>query len=62
LAIERAQARGLRIYDFLAGEAPYKARLGQQLGQVMWCRAQRERPLLRCERGARAFYRGLKHA
>lgn len=60
LAIERAQARGVRIYDFLAGEAPYKARLGRQLGQVVWCRAQRSRPLLRCERAARALYRGFR--
>jgi CelD/BcsL family acetyltransferase involved in cellulose biosynthesis len=61
LAIERAQQNGLRVYDFLAGEAPYKARLGRQLGQVMWCRGQRNRPLLRCERAARALYRSLRH-
>ena len=63
LAIEQAQARGICIYDFLAGEAPYKARLGRQtLSKVIWCRAQRDRPLLRCERAVRALYRGLKRA
>ena len=62
LAIERARERGMHIYDFLAGDAPYKARLGRQLGQMMWCRGQRNRPLLRCERAARAFYRRLRGA
>jgi CelD/BcsL family acetyltransferase involved in cellulose biosynthesis len=60
LAIEQARALGMRVYDFLAGEAPYKARLGQCLGQVMWCRGQRNRPLLRSERAARALYRRLR--
>jgi len=52
MAIEQARARGIRVYDFLAGDAPYKARLGQRLGEIVWCRAQRNRPLLACERGA----------
>jgi CelD/BcsL family acetyltransferase involved in cellulose biosynthesis len=60
LAIERARERGVRIYDFLAGEAPYKARLGQRLDQVIWCRGQRNRPLLACERAARALYGRLR--
>jgi CelD/BcsL family acetyltransferase involved in cellulose biosynthesis len=60
LAIQRAQERGMRVYDFLAGEAPYKARLGQCLGQIIWCRGQRNRPLLKCERAARALYRSLR--
>jgi CelD/BcsL family acetyltransferase involved in cellulose biosynthesis len=59
LAIEQARQRGMRVYDFLAGDAPYKARLGRQLGQLVWCRGQRNRPLLRCERAARALYRKL---
>ena len=58
--IERARSRGMRVYDFLAGDAPYKARLGQQLGQMVWCRGQRNRLLLRCERTARALYGGLR--
>lgn len=62
LAIEQARQRGMRVYDFLAGDAPYKARLGQQLGQILWCRGQRNRPLLRCERAARALYRRLAPA
>jgi CelD/BcsL family acetyltransferase involved in cellulose biosynthesis len=60
LAIERARDRGMGVYDFLAGDAAYKARLGQHLGQMMWCRGQRNRPLLRCERAARAIYRWLR--
>jgi CelD/BcsL family acetyltransferase involved in cellulose biosynthesis len=60
LAIEQAGQRGMRVYDFLAGDAPYKARLGQQLGQMVWCRGQRNRLLLRCERTARALYGGLR--
>jgi CelD/BcsL family acetyltransferase involved in cellulose biosynthesis len=62
LAIEQARRRGMRVYDFLAGDAPYKARLGQQLGQIVWCRGQRNRPLLRCERTVRALYRKLAPA
>jgi CelD/BcsL family acetyltransferase involved in cellulose biosynthesis len=58
-AIEQAQARGMRVYDFLAGEAPYKARLGRRLGELVWCRGQRDRPLLRCERLARRLISGL---
>jgi len=60
LAIGQAQARGLRVYDFLAGEAPYKARLGQRLGDIVWCRGQRNRPLLRLERAAHACMAGLR--
>jgi CelD/BcsL family acetyltransferase involved in cellulose biosynthesis len=60
LAIERAANQGLKVYDFLAGDAPYKARLGQQLGQILWCRAQRDRPLLKAERAARGFYGRLR--
>ena len=60
LAIERARDRGLRVYDFLAGDAPYKARLGERLGEVVWCRGQRNRPLLASERAARAFYQRLR--
>lgn len=59
LAIEQARQRGMRVYDFLAGDAPYKARLGRQLEQLVWCRGQRNRPLLRCERAARTLYRKL---
>lgn len=60
LAIERARDRGLRVYDFLAGDAPYKARLGERLGDVVWCRGQKNRPLLACERAARTFYQRLR--
>jgi CelD/BcsL family acetyltransferase involved in cellulose biosynthesis len=59
LAIERAKDHGMRFYDFLAGDAPYKARLGQRLGKMVWCRAQKGRPLLAAERFARKLYRGL---
>jgi CelD/BcsL family acetyltransferase involved in cellulose biosynthesis len=60
LAIEQARQRGMRVYDFLAGDAPYKARLGRQLGQLVWCRGQRNRPLLSYERAARALYGKLR--
>jgi CelD/BcsL family acetyltransferase involved in cellulose biosynthesis len=62
LAIEQARIRGMRIYDFLAGDASYKARLGQQVGQIAWCRGQRRRVLLKCERAARAVYSRLRGA
>lgn len=60
MAITLAQSRGMRIYDFLAGDAHYKARLGGQLGTMQWCRAQRDRPLLRAERAARRLYQGFR--
>jgi CelD/BcsL family acetyltransferase involved in cellulose biosynthesis len=62
LAIEQARQRGMRVYDFLAGDAPYKARLGEKLGQMTWCRGQRNRPLLRGERAAHALCRKLRGA
>ena len=62
MAIEQARQRGMRVYDFLAGDAPYKARLGQELGRLVWCRAQRNSPLLRGERAARALYSRLRGA
>ncbi|HET7085352.1 MAG TPA: GNAT family N-acetyltransferase [Rhizomicrobium sp.] len=60
MAIARAQERGLRLYDFLAGEARYKARLGQAKGSMIWGRAQKNRPLLRGERAARRLVQGLR--
>jgi len=52
-AIEQALSRGLQRYDFLAGDSPYKQRLGEDAGQLSWCRAQRNRPGLVLERLAR---------
>ncbi|HSS13325.1 MAG TPA: GNAT family N-acetyltransferase, partial [Rhizomicrobium sp.] len=60
MAITQAQRSGMLVYDFLAGDAPYKARLGGQRGIMAWCRAQRDRPLLRAERTARRLYQGLR--
>jgi CelD/BcsL family acetyltransferase involved in cellulose biosynthesis len=60
MAIEQAIGRGMRIYDFLAGDAPYKARLGQFMGTMVWCRGQRNRPLLKAERAVRKLYRKLR--
>jgi len=60
MAIDQARSRGLQIYDFLAGDASYKARLGRPMGKMVWCRAQRDRPLLIVERVARKLYRGLR--
>jgi CelD/BcsL family acetyltransferase involved in cellulose biosynthesis len=60
LAITRAQKNGMRIYDFLAGDAHYKARLGQQMGTLIWCRGQKQRPLLAAERFARRLSQRLR--
>jgi CelD/BcsL family acetyltransferase involved in cellulose biosynthesis len=58
LAIEHAAARGVTAYDFLAGESPYKARLGDKSETLLWLRAgRRGRPLLALERAARALKR-----
>jgi CelD/BcsL family acetyltransferase involved in cellulose biosynthesis len=60
MAIEQARMRGLRVYDFLAGDAHYKARLGHLMGTMIWCRGQRDRPLLKIERAARKLYGRLR--
>jgi CelD/BcsL family acetyltransferase involved in cellulose biosynthesis len=60
MAIEQAARRGMLVYDFLAGDAPYKARLGHPMGTMVWCRLQRDRPLLNIERSVRRLYRGLR--
>jgi CelD/BcsL family acetyltransferase involved in cellulose biosynthesis len=60
MAITRAKENGMRIYDFLAGDAHYKARLGQQMGTLVWCRGQKDRPLLAAERFARKLWRGVR--
>jgi CelD/BcsL family acetyltransferase involved in cellulose biosynthesis len=59
MAIARAQANGSKVYDFLAGDARYKARLGHMTGTLVWCRGQKDRPLLAAERFARRLRRGL---
>jgi CelD/BcsL family acetyltransferase involved in cellulose biosynthesis len=56
MAIEQARMRGLSVYDFLAGDAHYKARLGHLMGTMIWCRGQKDRPLLKIERAARKLY------
>ena len=53
LAIEQSIAQGMGQYDFLAGDSQYKQRLGKDAGQLVWCRAQRNRPGLAAERLAR---------
>jgi len=53
MAIERAVLKGYNAYDFLAGDASYKSRLGENAGSLLWCRAQRARPALVVERMAR---------
>jgi CelD/BcsL family acetyltransferase involved in cellulose biosynthesis len=60
LAIERAIGQAMQVYDFLAGDAHYKARLGRLIGTIAWCRAQRSRPLLRAELAAGKLYRGIR--
>ena len=60
MAITRAKEDGMRIYDFLAGDAHYKARLGRQMGTLIWCRGQKDRPLLAAERFARKLWRSVR--
>jgi len=60
LAIERSLASGLHYYDFLAGDSPYKQRLGEDAGSLIWCRAQQNRPGLLLERLARRAKGALK--
>jgi len=60
LAIAQARSQGMQIYDFLAGDARYKARLGRPMGTLLWCRAQKDRPLLKAERAIRTLYRKLR--
>jgi CelD/BcsL family acetyltransferase involved in cellulose biosynthesis len=60
MAIERARNGGLLVYDFLAGDAHYKARLGAPMGSMVWCRAQRNRPGLVAERALRRLLQGLR--
>jgi CelD/BcsL family acetyltransferase involved in cellulose biosynthesis len=58
LAIKHAAAQGVTAYDFLAGDSPYKARLGDKGETLLWVRAGRPgRPLLTLERTARALKR-----
>jgi CelD/BcsL family acetyltransferase involved in cellulose biosynthesis len=45
LAIERAKAAGMKVYDFLAGEARYKRSLASATEPLVWCRVQK--PLLK---------------
>ncbi|HKQ10750.1 MAG TPA: GNAT family N-acetyltransferase [Rhizomicrobium sp.] len=60
MAIALAQSRGMRIYDFLAGDAHYKTRLGSQMASMAWCRAQKNRPKLKAERAVRRLYQDLR--
>ena len=60
MAIERARNSGLVVYDFLAGDAHYKARLGAPMGSMVWCRAQKDRPALIAERGLRRLYQSFR--
>ena len=60
MAIDRAQKSGLLVYDFLAGDAPYKARLGAPMGHMTWCRAQKARAGLKAERTLRRLYQSLR--
>ena len=62
MAIARAKENGMRVYDFLAGDARYKARLGRMMGTMLWCRAQKDRPLLKAERVARKLWRAARPA
>lgn len=60
MAIERALSNGDDVYDFLAGESHYKARLSShrdvQLDLVLW----RPRPVLRVEHALRRVRRRMR--
>jgi CelD/BcsL family acetyltransferase involved in cellulose biosynthesis len=60
MAIQQAKDRRFQVYDFLAGDAPYKARLGKPMGSLFWCRAQKSSSLLRLESAARELYARLR--
>jgi CelD/BcsL family acetyltransferase involved in cellulose biosynthesis len=60
MAMEQARNRGLLVYDFLAGDAHYKARLGAQMGQMIWCRLQKNRASLIAERTLRRLRQRLR--
>jgi CelD/BcsL family acetyltransferase involved in cellulose biosynthesis len=60
MTIALAQSRGARVYDFLAGDAHYKARLGAPMASMAWCRAQKDRPKLNAERAVRRLYQRLR--
>jgi len=60
MAIALAQGGGAQIYDFLAGDAHYKARLGRPTASMAWCRAQKEKPKFKAERAMRLVYQGLR--
>ena len=62
MAIEQAVKQGLHTYDFLAGDALYKARFGQHLGSMIWCRAQRNSTGLKVERLVRKLGQSLRRA
>ncbi len=47
LAVEHNLALGHRLYDFLAGEARYKASLATEAGEMIWLRLYRPGPRMR---------------
>ncbi len=59
LAVEHNLALGHRIYDFLAGEARYKASLANEAGEMTWLRLHRPGPRARALELARRLRRNL---
>lgn len=59
LAIERARSQGYALYDFMAGAAGHKDRLGEPTGRMLWLRLSRRRPVQEAEYWARKLRRRL---
>jgi len=59
LAIERARTHGYALYDFMAGEAGHKDRLGELTGRMLWLRLSRRRPAQEAEYWARKLKQRL---
>ncbi len=60
LAILMNRDRGLRIYDFLAGDSRYKQSLANRRGELIWIAVQRRSARFAVERGLRALKARLR--
>jgi len=59
LAAEAARPQGFALYDFMAGEAGHKSRLGELTGEMQWLRLQRRGAAQEAEYWARRLKRGI---
>jgi CelD/BcsL family acetyltransferase involved in cellulose biosynthesis len=56
-AVEHNAREGHAIYDFLGGDAQYKASLGTDATTIVWARVQRRRAIFALEDAARTWKR-----